>query len=234
MRRLLAREGFDAVTACDGDEGLRLAAELKPSLITLDVFMPGLDGWDVLQRLKADPALREIPVVMLTISDEKSRGFALGAADFLTKPVDRQRLRALLGSYRKGKTRPGIVLIVEDDAPTRQVMQRALASEGWRVIEAENGRVGLEKLRESTPDVILLDLMMPEVDGFEFLTSLRETEAGLNVPVVVVTAAELTPEDHRRLNGGVSRVLGKSAFGQEALHDALAGALAGKSDQEEE
>jgi CheY-like chemotaxis protein len=113
-------------------------------------------------------------------------------------------------------------------------MQRALASEGWRVIEAENGRVGLEKLRESTPDVILLDLMMPEVDGFEFLTSLRETEAGLNVPVVVVTAAELTPEDHRRLNGGVSRVLGKSAFGQEALHDALAGALAGKFDQEEE
>ena len=216
MRRFLAREGFDVVTAKDGEEGLALARRLRPALITLDVLMPGLDGWSVLQALKAEPELAEVPVVMLTIVDEKNKGYALGASDYVTKPIDRERLRALLGRFcDHGAGRRA--LIVEDDEDTRRWLHRALEREGWEVSEAENGRQALECLAKGPVNVILLDLMMPEMDGFEFLAERRKNKALAKIPVIVVTAADLTEDDRRRLNGGVLHVLQKAAQTRDQL-----------------
>jgi CheY-like chemotaxis protein len=185
-------------------------------LITLDVLMPDLDGWSVLESLKADPELADIPVVMLTILDEKNKGYALGATDFLTKPVDRDRLRAVLGHHRSQKSERR-ALIVEDDADTRAWLARMLREDGWTVAEAANGREGLARLADAMPDIVLLDLIMPEMDGFEFLDELRRREAWRRLPVVVVTAAELSAEDHERLNGSVLKVLHKAGTSREAL-----------------
>ncbi|HEX5079676.1 MAG TPA: PAS domain-containing protein, partial [Geminicoccaceae bacterium] len=154
MRRFLAREGFDVVTAKDGREGLQLARQLHPALITLDVLMPELDGWSVLQALKDDPQLAAIPVLMLTIVDEKHKGYALGATDYMTKPLDRERLRALLARY--GTTGGKRILVVDDDAEHRRRLTQVLEGEGWQVTEAENGRVALERLADLLPDLIVL------------------------------------------------------------------------------
>src|SRR5687768_11829526 len=144
VARMLTKDGFRVVEASNGEEGLRLARAERPDVITLDVLMPGLDGWGVLTALKDDPALAAIPVVMLTITDEQNLGFALGAAEYLIKPIERARLSAVLSRYRRG---PGAgVLIVEDDADTRAMLRRSLEEEGWSVSEAENGRVGLERV----------------------------------------------------------------------------------------
>ena len=216
MRRFLAREGFDVVTAHNGEEGLALARQLHPALITLDVLMPGLDGWSVLQAIKAEPDLAEIPVVMLTIVDEKNKGYALGAAEYVTKPIDRERLRALLARFCE----PGAekrALVVEDDEDTRRWLHHALEREGWQVGEATNGREALESLANGPVDVILLDLMMPEMDGFEFLAERRKNQSLFRIPVIVVTAADLTEDERRRLNGGVLHVLQKSSLTRDQL-----------------
>ncbi len=212
VRRLLTREGFRVEEAADGETGLQLAREHRPDVITLDVLMPGLDGWSVLGLLKEDPELADIPVVMLTIADEEQLGYALGASEYLTKPIARDRLVAVLRRHgRRGSARQ--VLVVEDDVATRAVLRRTLAQEGWLVEEAENGKVALERLADRIPDLILLDLMMPEMDGFEFLEALRTVEMWQAIPVVVITAKDLSAEDHRRLNGGVERVVHKGARG---------------------
>jgi adenylate cyclase len=223
MRRLLVREGCDVVTAKDGTDGIKLARQVKPALITLDVQMPGRDGWSVLQELKADRELATIPVVMLTILDEKNRGYALGAAEYITKPIEQDGLRKLIAKYRSGTADPSRlrVLIVEDDEIARQQWRRLLSGEGCQVSEAENGRVALERLTQARPDLIFLDLIMPEMDGFEFLVELRKQPAFKAVPVVVVTAATLSEEDHRRLNGGVERVLAKTEFSRDELLEEL-------------
>jgi adenylate cyclase len=223
MRRFLVREGCDVVTAKDGTEGLSMARQVKPALITLDVQMPGRDGWSVLQELKADYELANIPVVMLTILDEKNRGYALGAAEYMTKPIEPEGLRTLIARYRPVSADPSRfrVLIVEDEETTRLHWRRMLSSEDCQVSEAANGRVALERLSRARPDLIFLDLIMPEMDGFEFLVELRKNSAFRAIPVVVVTAATLSEEDHRRLNGGVERVLTKSTFSRDELLEEL-------------
>jgi len=167
--------------------------------------------------LKADPELAQIPVLMLSIVDEKHKGYALGATDYMTKPFDRDRLRNLLAKYGAVVGSSKCILVVEDDMDTRRWLARALEGEGWQVTEAENGRVALERLAETPPDLILLDLMMPEMDGFEFLAELRSNSTVREVPVVVITAADLSEADRERLNGGVERVLQKSAYAPDAL-----------------
>jgi CheY-like chemotaxis protein len=213
MARFLGKEGFRVVTAGGGEEGLRLARELQPDVITLDVLMPGMDGWSVLAALKADPTLADIPVVMLTMLDDRNLGYALGAADYLTKPIDRERLVAVLGRHRRDLP----VLVVDDDADFRELARRTLEREGYTVIEAENGRVGLARLHETKPGVVLLDLMMPEMDGFDFVAAARAEAAWRSVPIVVITAKDLSPEDHERLNGYVARVFQKGALSRETL-----------------
>jgi CheY-like chemotaxis protein len=218
MQRLLGREGFEVFTARDGDEGLKLARAISPAVITLDVLMPGRDGWSVIQELKSDPELAGIPVVMVTIVDDQPRGYAMGAAEYLNKPVDRAKLAGILKRHA-GVGAGRHALVVEDDAGTRQVLARMLVGEGWQVTEAENGMVALAKLAGARPDLVILDLMMPQMDGFEFLAEFRKDAAMRRVPVVVVTAADLTDEDRRRLNGAVERVLQKAAYSNVELLD---------------
>jgi signal transduction histidine kinase/DNA-binding response OmpR family regulator len=217
MRRFLGPEGFHTVSCGNGQEGLRLARELRPIAITLDVLMPATDGWSVLAALKADPELSSIPVVILSMVDDRNIAYALGATEYLTKPIDRDRLAAVLARYRHREHvgASSAVLLIEDDGETRQVIRRVLEKEGWTVREAENGQVGLERVAESVPGLILLDLMMPQMDGFTFLEQLRSREDWKSVPVVVVTAKDLTTEDRQRLNGQVERVLKKAAYTRE-------------------
>ncbi|HMA43575.1 MAG TPA: response regulator [Gemmatimonadales bacterium] len=214
--RSLEREGLRVVAAASGAAGLEAARTLRPDVITLDVMMPGMDGWTVLAALKSDPALAPIPVVMLSVADEQRLGFALGAAEYLTKPIERERLAAVLRRY-SARPRPAgtahHVLVVEDDGDVRRVLRRTLETEGWAVAEAEHGRVALERMAQRVPDLVLLDLMMPEMNGFEFLEALRERAAWREVPVVVITAKELSDEERRRLNGDVERVVTKRGVG---------------------
>jgi len=231
MRRSLEKDGFRVEVAADGNRGLELAKQLKPAVITLDVMMPRLDGWAVLTALKADPATADIPVIMLTIVDDKQMGFALGAADYFTKPIDFQRLHGVLGKYRK-PTGSQTVLVIEDDASAREMLRRTLQKDGWQVTEAQNGKVGLERLAEATPALILLDLMMPEMDGFEFMEALHRRGDAKRIPVIVITAKDLTEEDHRRLNGGVERIIQKGTSSQCKVLELVRALLIGKPDYE--
>ncbi|MFZ5447639.1 MAG: response regulator [Thermodesulfobacteriota bacterium] len=216
LTRFLTKEGYRVETAAGGAAGLRLARELHPDVITLDVMMPGQDGWSVLSELKADPELADIPVVMLTIVDDKNLGYALGAADYLTKPIQRDRLLAVLEKYCP-PVEPATVMVVEDDVETQVVIRRLLEKAGIGVVVAENGRVALERLAEGQPGLILLDLMMPEMDGFQFVDYVRQHEAWRHIPIVVVTAKDLTPEDRLRLNGSVAEIVKKDSKDQEEL-----------------
>ncbi|MCB0169313.1 MAG: response regulator [Anaerolineae bacterium] len=215
LRRYLSKEGFQVYTTTNGEEGLDLAKMLKPVAITLDVLMPGMDGWTVLTRLKADSDLADIPVIVLTIINDKNLGYTLGASDYLTKPIQRKRLIALLKKYRA--SRMPACLVVEDETPMRDMMRRTLQKEGWQIIEAVNGLEALQRLSETRPDLILLDLMMPEMDGFQFVAELRQNEAWRTIPVVVVTALDLTRADRAKLVGYVKHILQKGAYSREEL-----------------
>jgi CheY-like chemotaxis protein len=216
MRRFLASEGFTVQTASDGEEGLRLARQSRPVAITLDVMMPGLDGWTVLSMLKADASVCDIPVIMLTMMDDKKRGYALGAANYITKPIDRKRLAQTLRKYRCPHP-PCPVLLVDDDATARQMMRSMLEKAGWAVSETENGRVALEHVAQNRPALILLDLMMPEMDGFEFAAELHRHAEWRSIPIVVLTAKDLTADELRRLNGNVHTILDKGGCSRDEL-----------------
>jgi len=207
----LQSEGFSVVAAAGGLEGLKLAKELRPTAITLDAMMPDLDGWSVLAALRQDPELTDIPVIMVTILDEQRRGVALGAAGYLTKPIDRERLRRLLGRFR-ASARPTKVLLVEDDPDQRTRLCGWLEGQQWIVQEAENGRDALTHLRAGKPDVILLDLMMPEMDGFAVVAALQKEATWRDIPVIVITSRDLDARDRERLNSGVQSVLVKEMF----------------------
>ena len=203
LSRFLGRKGYHVRTAANGKEALSLAESLRPDAITLDVPMPGMDGWAVLSALKNNAELSEIPVIMLSIVEDRRIGFSLGAADYLIKPVDRDKLLSTLHKHCPGKQRR--VLVVEDDAPTRKMMKAILENEKWSVDEAENGLVGLECVASAIPDVILLDLMMPVMDGFDFLSEIRANENWRGIPIIVVTAKTLTAKDRRQLEAGRKR-----------------------------
>jgi PAS domain S-box-containing protein len=216
----LARDGFNVVTARSGSEGLQLAHEILPAAITLDVLMPEMDGWSVLRALKADPHLCNIPVIMLTMVDDKTRGYTLGATDYLSKPVDRDLLHRTLARYHTTDA-DSPVLLVEDDSDTREIMARMLEKSGWQVLEAGNGREALEQLEKSHPGLILLDLMMPVMDGFDFLLEMRANPDWRDIPVIVLTAKNLTAEDRQLLSGKVEQVVEKGASSHEQLIELL-------------
>jgi CheY-like chemotaxis protein len=214
ISRIMEREGFRVVVAASGQDGLRLARELRPSAITLDIQMPDRDGWSVLAALKADPELADTPVTIISIYEEQRVGYALGAAEYLTKPLSRDRLvqvmRRLVGTA-------GPVLVIEDEGSVREPLCWMLVKEGWRVIEAENGRAALDLLTDTTPSILLLDLIMPVMDGFQFLEEFRKLPQCEAVPVVVLTAKELTHVDHERLQMGVKQVLQKGLYSYEQI-----------------
>ena len=187
IQRYLAKDGYRVATAAGGEEGLQLAREIEPAVITLDALMPDMDGWSVLRALQADPGLRDIPVVMVTMVDDRTRGYALGATDYLTKPVNREQLLKAMNRYQCADDFC-MVLVVEDDEETRSIMARTLEKEDCDVMQAGNGREALEQMAQIKPDLILLDLLMPVMDGFDFLTVLRARPEWQHIPVIVITA----------------------------------------------
>ena len=202
ITRFLEREGFAVRIALDGEAGLRLAAQVNPSVILLDVLMPRLDGWGVLSRLKADPALAAIPVVVVSFVDERGLGYSLGAADYLTKPVEWSRLKQALdrlAAKEDGGEARRPVLVVDDDEGTRDRLRTMLTRAGWVATEAADGRTALQHVAAARPAVILLDLMMPGMDGFAVLKELRNNPDWASIPVIVVTAMDMTQADRDRL-----------------------------------
>ena len=215
MKSFLSREGYTVTVTNSGPTGLLRAREIKPDVITLDIAMPGMDGWSVLSELKNDPDLSEIPVVILTMADNKRLGYALGATEYLVKPIDRERMTAVLRKY--SRLSHNSILVVEDDPDTRDLLRSILTKDGWSVQTAENGKVALERVAKACPSLVLLDLMMPEMDGFTFLEEFRNLPSAGEVPVVVLTAKDLSNEDRKRLNGHVQRIMAKGDGAESVL-----------------
>lgn len=213
----LSKQGYQVATASSGDEGLTLARKLRPDAITLDVMMPGMDGWMVLSALKTDPALTDIPVIMASMIEDKHLGYSLGVTDYLMKPVAREQLTAVLNKYNIKNKPLHHVMLLDDDPTTQQMLETMLKKAGLQVSIAENGRVGLERVTSSKPDLILLDLMMPEMDGFEFIIHLREHEDWCNIPVIVLTAKDITNKEREQLNNSAQLVYQKCAYNKNKL-----------------
>jgi CheY-like chemotaxis protein len=208
--------------ARDGREALEILRKWPPDIVTLDVMMPGVDGWSVLGLMKSDPDLAHIPVIMITIVDDRSLGYSMGASEYMTKPIDRARLVALIRRFT-GHDTDGLVLIVDDDAEVRDVVRSTVQSAGMRAAEAINGCAALDWLRTNPhPALILLDLMMPEMDGFEFLERVRADPTLRELPIVVLTAKELTDRERAVLAERTILILSKSAQPIGSLGAALA------------
>ena len=223
LQNYIHKLGYRVALAANGDEGLRLARKLKPAAITLDAVMPGMDGWMVLSALKTDPQLAEIPVIMATMFDEENEGYALGATDYLIKPISQEQLRLTLSKYQLSNQTQQRVMVVEDDHITRGMMEMMLNRAGWQVSTAENGRKALDLLeahqnnKEQLPQLILLDLMMPELDGFQVVDHLHHHPIWQQIPVIVLTAKDITLEDRLRLKKGVQSIFQKGAYKRDNL-----------------
>ncbi|HQS02336.1 MAG TPA: response regulator [Halothiobacillus sp.] len=217
IRRSMGRAGYRVITASNGSEGLAMARAEHPHFITLDIMMPGIDGWSVLTTLKAEPELKDIPVFILTMTHEKSLGYALGAAQFLTKPVNRDALLDLLKQYAP-HPKNCHVLIIDDDANNRDLLKRVFEPEGTRVSEATDGQSGLDWLNANPPpDLVILDLMMPTMDGFTFLDALGQNSRFDALPVVVLTAKTLTETDRERLQTRALHIIERQGQSEEAI-----------------
>lgn len=219
LEPMLTSQGFRVAHAYDGREGLAKTRETQPAILILDVKMPGMDGWEVISALKADSQLSKIPVILFSVTDSRQQGYALGA-DYLAKPIDRQQLLQLLTKYRGEKASPAC-LVVDDDARQREILKKLLVEEGWRVREAENGIAALRQVAEEEPQLVLLDLIMPQLDGFGFLGQMRKNSSWREIPVVVLTAMDLGQEERAKLNGGVEKVLQKSALSLDELRQEI-------------
>lgn len=225
LKSYLSKIGYQVAIAANGEEGLKLAKKLRPNAITLDVMMPGMDGWQVLATLKADQELSHIPVIMLTMAENKDIGYSLGASEYLVKPVTRDQLATVLRKYRTKKVTCS-VMVIEDDLATRDMVRRMLSKEGWQVLESDNGLNALKLIEKQKPNLILLDLMMPEMDGFEFILHLKQHDEWSVIPVVVLTAKDITMEDRMWLNNRVDTVFQKGAYHREELLSELRKLLA--------
>ncbi len=212
----LKDSGYGVLRAFNGEQGIKLARERKPDIILLDILMPSVDGWAVLRAIKADAEIKQIPVIILTKTRERSFAFALGAADFVTKPFDSRELIQRLDRIRE--TDAGAhILIVDDDPGTRAMLRRVLEKTEWPIVEAANGNEGLQRVRQSRPSAVLLDLMMPEMDGFQFVSQLRKTPEWASIPVLVITAKDLSAEERAYLKGTTEQIVQKGEFDRSDL-----------------
>ncbi|HXU71821.1 MAG TPA: PAS domain S-box protein [Polyangia bacterium] len=211
----LQGSGFRTLAASSGDEAIAQARRYHPDVITLDVFLPTIDGWDVLQLLKGDPQTAAIPVVMVSISSDRGRAFSLGAVEHLVKPVAREALLEALARRSfttKVKSAPVHVLAIDDDVRQLDLFRAALEPQGFRVRVAASGRAGVEAARSGPVDLVLLDLVMPDISGVEVVAALRADERTRAVPILLVTAHELGADERARLNGDVVAVVSKGSM----------------------
>ena len=224
LQRFFEKKGFKIKTALSGLEGINLAKSLRPEAITLDVMMPGMDGWSILTALKANAQTADIPVIMMTMVDDQNLGYALGAAEYLLKPIDSRKLEMILHKFKPVSDSDSI-LVVEDDPGVREMLCRQLRKENWKVIEAENGREALIKLQNHEPKLILTDLMMPEMDGFELVHCLKQHQKWHSIPVIILTAKTITSKDRQKLHGGVSKIFEKGSYQRSVLLDEVTNLL---------
>ncbi|HVO90744.1 MAG TPA: response regulator [Casimicrobiaceae bacterium] len=219
LRLQLETMGLEVLHASNGEGALHLARERRPDVITLDVLLPGMDGWEFLDALKADPALAAIPVVIISILSDTKKGLALGASFVLQKPVDREELLAAMQALNlvPGSGRMVRVLVIDDDPSAVEIVSTYLSAAGYGVAQAYHGRDGIDMARTLQPDVIVLDLLMPELSGFDVVDKLQGDRETDGIPIVVVTAKSLTQADRHALNGQVTRILDKTSFKREHL-----------------
>ena len=224
LRTYLETEGYHVEVATHGEEGLAAARAHPPDAIVLDVLLPGMDGWEVLRRLKADAHLRDTPVVIVSVVDERNVGMSLGAADYFLKPVSREALLSRLGRYTfttKVKQRTVRVLVIDDDRGARELVASVLRPEGFEVVLAESGRQGVDLALSNPPDLVICDLVMPDMDGFEVVSRLRADSATREATILILTGQQLSAEDRERLNGKVADVVQKDGNPGEALAEWL-------------
>ncbi len=207
LRETLSDEGFHVISALSGDEGIRQAKACKPLAITLDIQMPHKDGWTVLSELKADPQTRDIPVIISTMMDNRRLGYQLGAVDFLQKPILPKTLLRSIKHLLCSQAQT--VLVVDDDPEIRNLTKEILEEAGMQVRCAQNGLEALASFEEVIPDLILLDLMMPLMDGFETVHRLKENPLWEKIPVIVISAKTLTEQEHQYLNQGITSIMKK-------------------------
>ena len=214
LQENLSDAGYEVVGAPNAEEGLRKARALQPRAITLDIMMPGTDGWQVLHALKTDPLTREIPVILISIVDQKELGFHLGASDYIVKPFERESLIGALGRAAPNSER---ILVVDDDPNVVDLVRQLLDTEGCTIDWAPDGAAGLERIAQARPSVILLDLLMPGMDGLTFLDHLQADPVGRTIPVVVLTAASLNAADQGMLRERVRGLIDKQGLDRDAL-----------------
>jgi signal transduction histidine kinase/CheY-like chemotaxis protein len=232
LREYLEADGHTVRASADGSLGIEEARRERPAAIVLDVLLPGIDGWEVLRRLKADDSLREIPVVIVTVVDEREVGLALGAVDYFLKPVDREALLTRLGHYTfttKVKTRQVRVLVVDDDPASLKLVDRTLSAEGFTVRTVGSGRAAIDLARREAFDLVICDLVMPEVDGFEVVASLKKDPRATTTPILILTAHELTAADKARLGDHILGIVAKGPEAAAGLRDWLRTAIPPKT-----
>ncbi len=228
LRTYLEADGYRVDLVGDGQQAIQAARALVPFAITLDISLPKLDGWSVLNALKRDPVTAQIPVVIISIVDNRDFGIVLGATDYLVKPIDHERLqlilRGLSAARANGNNR--LVLVVDDDPALRDVLSTSLAEDGWRAATASDGEAALAAIEREAPAAMVLDLMMPNTDGFEVLRSVRARPSLRDMPIIVVTAKDLSDEDRQRLADSAQGVILKQALRLEQLFQQIRDALA--------
>lgn len=214
IRAQLAAEGIEVLRARSAEEALQLAAEHRPDLFTVDILLPGMDGWELLARLKQDERLADVPVVIISIVADSNKGLSLGATNVLQKPYNRRELEQALAvlDFTRADGLPPTVLVVDDDPLSVELFAAHLGQEDYRVLRAGGGVEGLALARAEHPDLIVLDLMMPEMSGFEVVERLKEDPVTAATPILIVTAKTLTAEDREALNGHVLRIMEKAEF----------------------
>ena len=218
LKNYLSKLGYAVAVAASGKEGLKFAKKLRPDAIILDVNMPAVNGWKVLSMLKSNPLLADIPVIIISIEARHEKGYALGATDYMVKPIHHEQLAIVLEKYHIGDNSPGLIMLIEDDTIIREVVAEMIKNAGWQVFKAENGKVALEHLDNKKPLMILLDLNMPIMNGFEFLTHLRKNDKWNSIPVIVLTSTHLDAEEQARLQGNqVETILHKESYKREEL-----------------
>ncbi|MDP6852361.1 MAG: response regulator [Candidatus Marinimicrobia bacterium] len=224
VNRKLTKDGYSVYTANNGEKGLLKAKKLIPDIIILDIIMPDIDGWTVYQNLKRIPLLSKIPVIIVTIGDYEKMAKDFGVVDFLAKPINWKMLNKLLGKYKvHGKSKH--ILVVDDDSTTRIILKKMLLKDGWEVDEASNGEEAFEKVQINKPELILLDLLMPVMDGFEFLKLMKANEKYDNVPVIVITSKDLTADDYSFLTANVDKVIQKGDYTRKQIVDKIDSAI---------
>jgi CheY-like chemotaxis protein len=222
LRENLGEAGYRVVGALSGDDGLAKARALRPFAITLDIMMPDKDGWEVLRQLKADPATRDIPIIVVSIIDNRDLGFRLGAFDYVLKPLERDAILAALAHVEAHR---GRLLVVDDDPDVTDMVRQLLADEPYEVDSAADGHEALEAIARAAPAVILLDLLMPRMDGFQVIQHLQQDSRYRAIPIIVLTAKTLTAAERARLDERVVTVIHKMGLERDALLGEIRAAL---------